>query len=87
MLSVSEYVTANVTAKPVSQRFCTKQITAVLWFLTCAVVKLHCFKTVTDFTTAQLAATNVKTHNTTITDTAATLAIPPLKNMQEPQAL
>ena len=41
----------------------------------------------TDFNTAQLAATvNVKTHNTTITDTAATLAIPPLKNMQEPQA-
>ena len=32
----------------------------------------------TDFTTAQLAATNVKTHNTTI-------AIPPLKNMQELQ--
>ena len=39
-----------------------------------------------EFTTAQLAATNVKTQNTTITDTAATLAIPPLKNMQEPQA-
>jgi len=40
----------------------------------------------TDFTTAQLAATNVKTHNTTITGTAATLALPPLKNMQELQA-
>jgi len=28
-------VTTNVAAKPVSQRFCTKQITAVLWSLTC----------------------------------------------------
>jgi len=40
-------VTTKVTEKPVSQRFCTKQITAILWSLTCAAVKLHCFKTVT----------------------------------------
>jgi len=33
--------------KPVSQRFCAKQITAALWSHTCAAVKLHCFKTVT----------------------------------------
>jgi len=46
MLSVSEYVTTNVTVKPVSQRFCMKQITAVQWSLTCAAIKLHCFKTV-----------------------------------------
>jgi len=32
--SVSEYVTTNVTVKPVSQRFCAKQITAVLRSLT-----------------------------------------------------
>jgi len=49
-LSVSEYVTTNLTVKPVSQRFCTKQITAVLWSLTCAAVKLHCFKIVTFLT-------------------------------------
>jgi len=45
-LSVSEYVTTNVTVKPVTQCFCTKQITAVLWSLTCAAVKPHCFNTV-----------------------------------------
>ena len=47
MLSVSEYVTTNATVKPVSQRFCTKQIAAVLWSLMCAAVKLYCFKTMT----------------------------------------
>jgi len=40
-------VTTNVKVKSVSQRFCTKQITAVVWSLTCAAVELHCFKTVT----------------------------------------
>jgi len=40
-------VTTNVTLKQISQRFCTKQTTAVLWSLTCAAVKLHCFKTAT----------------------------------------
>jgi len=49
-LSVSEYVTTNVTVKPLGQRFCTKHITAVLWSLTCAAVKLRCFKTVTFLT-------------------------------------
>jgi len=39
-------MTTNVAVKPVSQRFCTRQITAVLWSLTCATVKLYCLKTV-----------------------------------------
>jgi len=43
-LSVSEYVTTNVTVKPVSQRLYTKQITVVLWSPTCAAVKLYYFK-------------------------------------------
>jgi len=43
-------VTTNVTAKTVRQRFCMKQITAVLWSLTCAAVKFHCFKTMTFLT-------------------------------------
>jgi len=43
-------VTTNVIVKPISQRFYMKQVTAVLWSLACAAVKLHCFKTVTFLT-------------------------------------
>jgi len=34
-------MTTNITVKPVSQHFYTKQITAVLWSFTCAAVKLQ----------------------------------------------
>jgi len=40
-------MTTTVTLKQISQRFCTKQITTVLWSLMCTAVKLHCFKKVT----------------------------------------
>jgi len=46
-LSVSEYMTTNVTVKSVSQRFCMKEITGVRWSLTCAAINLYYFKTVT----------------------------------------
>jgi len=40
-MSVSEYVTINVTVKPV--KFLREQVIAVLWFLTRAAVKLSWF--------------------------------------------
>ena len=43
-LSVSEYVTTNVTAKQHQIHFYANQIHAILWSFTCAAVKLSLFQ-------------------------------------------